>query len=79
MRVSVLEAKTHLSEYMKLLESGQEEQITIERYGKPAAKLVMFKDVPASKRIGVAKGKLKSPKDLDKFNDEIAVLFGGDV
>ena len=77
MRVSVLDAKTHLSEYMKLLESGQEEQITIERYGKPAAKLIVFNDKPTAKRIGIAKGKLKSPEDLDKYNDEVAALFGG--
>ena len=30
-----------------------------------------------SKRIGVAKGKLKSPEDLDQYNDEIAAMFGG--
>ncbi|MBP3901613.1 MAG: hypothetical protein J6D53_09235 [Blautia sp.] len=34
-------------------------------------------DVPISKRIGVAKGKLKSPDDLDKYNDEIVAMFGG--
>ena len=32
-----------------------------------------------SKRIGVAKGKLKSPEDLDQYNDEIAVMFGGSL
>ena len=30
-----------------------------------------------SKRIGVAKGKLKSPEDLDQYNDETAAMFGG--
>ncbi len=79
MRVSVLEAKTHLSEYMKLIESGKEEMITIERYGKPIVKMVTFNDKQTAKRIGVAKGKLISPDDLDAYNDEIAEMFGGAV
>lgn len=29
-----------------------------------------------SKRIGAARGRLKVPEDLDKYNDEIAELFG---
>ncbi len=28
--------------------------------------------------IGIAKGKFKAPDDLDKYNDEIAELFGGE-
>lgn len=31
---------------------------------------------PVSKRMGVAKGKLKSPEDLDQYNDETAAMFG---
>ena len=39
--------------------------------------MVVYNDVPVSKRIGVAKGKLKSPVNLDEHNDEVAALFGG--
>ena len=77
MQVNILEAKTNLSKLVKLVETGQEEMITIARYGKPVVKIVTFNEVPVSKRIGVAKGKLKSPDDLDKYNDEITELFGG--
>ncbi|MBO4926713.1 MAG: type II toxin-antitoxin system Phd/YefM family antitoxin [Clostridiales bacterium] len=77
MQVNILEAKTNLSNLVRLIETGKEESIIIARYGKPVAKMVLYNDVPAGKRIGVAKGKLKSPKDLDKHNDEIAALFGG--
>lgn len=77
MQVSVLEAKTNLSSLVKLIESGKEDQIVISRYGKPVAKLVICNDKPVSKRIGVAKGELIAPDDLDKYNDEIAELFGG--
>ncbi len=38
--------------------------------------MTAYNDTPVSKRIGVAKGKLKSPDDLDRDNEEIAKLFG---
>ncbi len=77
MQVNILEAKTNLSNLVRLIETGKEETIIIARYGKPVVKMVLYKDVPAEKRIGVAKGKLKSPDDLDKYNGEIAAMFGG--
>ena len=77
MQVNILEAKTNLSNLVRLIETGKEERIIIARYGKPVVKMVLYHDVPVSKRIGVAKGKLKSPDDLDQYNDEIAGMFGG--
>ena len=77
MQVNILEAKTHLSNLVRMIETGKEEVIVIARYGKPVVKMVTYNDTPVSKRIGVAKGKLKSPKDLDQYNDEIAAMFGG--
>ena len=77
MQVNILEAKTNLSSLVRMLETGKEETVVIARYGKPVVKMVTYKEVPVSRRIGVAKGKLKSPEDLDKYNDEIAALFGG--
>ena len=76
MQVNILEAKTNLSNLVKLVETGKEEDIIIARYGKPVVKMVLYNDAPVSKRIGAAKGRLKSPKNLDKFNDEIAEMFG---
>ena len=77
MQVNILEAKTNLSNLVRLIETGKEERIIIARYGKPVVKMVVYNDAPVSKRIGVANGKLKSPVDLDRHNDEIAELFGG--
>ena len=77
MQVNILEAKTNLSKLVRLVETGKEDMIAIARYGKPVVKIVIYNEVPVSKRIGVAKGRLKSPDDLDKYNDEIAELFGG--
>ena len=76
MQVNILEAKTNLSQLVKLIETGQEDSIIIARYGKPVAKLGLYKDVAAGKRIGIAKGKLKAPMDLDQYNDEIAAMLG---
>ena len=76
MQVNILEAKTNLSHLIRLIETGKETNIVIARYGKPAAKIVPLVAEPVAQRIGVAKGKLKSPVDLDEHNDEIASLFG---
>ena len=77
MQVNILEAKTNLSNLIRLVETGKEDMIIIARYGKPVVKMVVCNDIPVSKRIGVAKGKLKTPLDLDADNDEIATMFGG--
>lgn len=77
MQVNILEAKTNLSHLVKMLENGKEESVIISRYGMPIVKMVKYTDVPVSRRIGVAKGKLVSPADLDQHNGEIAGLFGG--
>lgn len=77
MQVNILEAKTNLSRLIRLIETGKEEQIIIARYGKPVVKMTVYNDVPVSKRIGVAKGRLQFPADLDRYNDEAAVLLGG--
>ena len=79
MQVNILEAKTNLSNLVRLVETGKEDSVIIARYGRPVAKLVTYSDAPVQKRIGIAKGKLKSPDDLDKYNDEIAEMFGGSL
>lgn len=77
MQVNILEAKTELSKLIRLIETGKEDQIIIARYGRPVVKMTVYHDTPASKRIGIAKGRLKSPDDLDQDTEEIARLFGG--
>jgi len=77
MQVNILEAKTKLSSLVRMVETGQEDMIVIARYGKPVVKITIFNDTPVSKRIGIAKGRLKTPVDLDRDNEEIAAMFGG--
>ena len=74
MQLNILEAQTKLSHLVRLIETGQEKMIVIEKYGKPVVKMTAYQETPVSRRIGVAKGKLKTPEDLDKHNDEICLF-----
>ena len=75
MQVNTSEAKNNLSWLIRLIETGQESMIVITRYGKPVVKMTAYQEKPVSRRIGIAKGKLKTPKDLDKHNEEISFSF----
>ena len=75
-QVNIMEAKTDLSELVRLLETHQEEVILIARDGTPVVEMKLAQRKPASKRIGVAKGKLQMPDDFDKWDSEIAGMFG---
>ncbi|MBQ4177042.1 MAG: type II toxin-antitoxin system Phd/YefM family antitoxin [Lachnospiraceae bacterium] len=77
MQVNILEAKTNLSNLVRMIETGEEETVIIARYGKPVVKMTIYHDTPISKRVGAAKGRLKTPVDLDRDNAEIETLFGG--
>ena len=75
LQVNVLEAKTDFSKLIRLLESKQEDYITVARNGKPVVKMTLINEVPISKRIGVAKGKFKVYGDFEEDNQEIAASF----
>ena len=77
MQVNILEAKTNLSNLVRMIETGEEETVIIARHGKPVVKMTICQEVPVAKRIGVAKGKLTAPENLDQYNGEIAEMFGG--
>ena len=77
--VNMLQAKSSLSRLVEAIEQGQEREIVIARNGRPAAKLVPMDTAPSEKRIGVAKGLFVVPDSIDSHNDEVALLFTGDV
>lgn len=77
MQVNIFEAKTDLSKLIHLLETSQEDSITIARYGKPVAKLVPYEKNKYV--IGVAENLYEGSLSLEEFdsmNGEIAKLFG---
>lgn len=76
-KVNVLEAKTKFSKLLALLESGDEEEVIVCRHDKPVAKMTLVPKVDVSKRIGIAKGKLIYPDDINEMDDEIAAMFYG--
>jgi antitoxin (DNA-binding transcriptional repressor) of toxin-antitoxin stability system len=73
----MLQAKSSLSRLVEAIEQGREREIIIARNGRPAAKLVPLDAAPKTKRIGIAKGRLKVPDDIDKHSAEVARLFLG--
>jgi prevent-host-death family protein len=74
---NMLEAKSNLSRLVESVETGAELEVIIARNGRPAARLVAIRSVPAGKRIGVAKGKFTVPDDIDAEDSAIANLFEG--
>jgi prevent-host-death family protein len=75
--VNMLEAKSTLSQLVAAVESGAEPEIVIARHGKPAARLVPITAATArGPRIGVARGLIDVPDDIDAHNDEVARVFG---
>lgn len=75
--INMLEAKSSLSRLVEAVESGAEQEIVIARNGRPAARLVPLSTRPSAARIGVAKGLIEVPDDIDARNPEVAALFGG--
>ena len=78
MVVPMQKVQSDLLGFIRMVETGQEKEIVIVRQGKPIARVTAFPERGeiSSKRVGVARGRLKVPEDLDKYNDEIAELFG---
>ena len=77
-RMNVLEAKTNFSKLLSLLENREEDEIIICRNNKEVARITLIPRVDVSKRIGIAKGLLVYPDDINEMDDEIAEMFEGD-
>lgn len=74
-QMNILEAKTHFSKLIRLLESKQEECIMVARNGRPVVKMTLISDAPVSRRIGAAKGKFSIDGDFDEDNLAIADML----
>ena len=77
-RMNVLEAKTNFSKLLSLLENREEDEIIICRNNQEVARITLIPQVDVSKRIGIAKGLLVYPDDINEMDDEIAEMFEGD-
>ena len=72
-QVNIFDAKTNLSQLIKLLETKQEDEIIIARNGKPVAKLILYVSNKNTKRTGLFNGQMKSmtQEEFDSVNKEI--------
>jgi prevent-host-death family protein len=74
MTVNVLEAKTRLSELLRLAENGEE--IIIARAGTPAAVLTAYTRIHGKRELGFFKGLMSVADDFnDPLPDEILDSF----
>lgn len=75
--LSLFNAKTHFSQLIEKIASGEEEEIIISRHGQAIARLLPVRPVDASKRIGIAAGLFAIPDDIDKDNQRIQDMMAG--
>jgi prevent-host-death family protein len=74
-RVGVHEAKTRLSQLLRLVDGGQE--VEISRGGEPVAKIVPIRS-PEKRRLGTDQGVFVVPDDFDApLPDEVLADFSG--
>ena len=75
----MLETKTDLSKLVSMLESKQKDVTYLARTGTAVVQMTLIPEKPASKRIGVAEGKIKVPDEFDVWDKEIEEMFGEDA
>lgn len=75
--VNMLEAKSTLSRLVQAVEEGHQAEVVIARNGRPVARLVPIDKAPASRRLGVARGRFVVPDPIDAHDAEVAALFLG--
>jgi prevent-host-death family protein len=74
-RVGVHEAKTRLSQLLRLVDGGQE--VEISRGGEPVAKIVPIRSA-GKRRLGIDEGVFVVPDDFDApLPDDVLEGFGG--
>ena len=75
--INMLDAKSSLSRLVHDLETGVAQEFIIARNGRPAARLVPLQagNADRGRRIGVAKGRVTVPDDIDRRAKKVADLF----
>ena len=73
--VNITSAKAHLSSLLKQLEESNEE-IIIERAGKPIAKILKYTTIKNFNRLGILRNKISIANDFDQWPDDIAIELG---
>lgn len=74
--MDIAEVSASLPRLVARLERGELDEVVITRDARPVARLVPA--ASTAKRLGIARGKLTLPDNLDAPDDEIARLFNGE-
>jgi prevent-host-death family protein len=74
--VNVHAAKTHLSQLLDRVESGEE--IVIGRSGKPVARLILYREPTGPRQLGACAGLIWIADDFDDLPDELAAALRGE-
>ena len=75
-QANMLEAKTDLSKFVRMLESGEQDVVYIARNNVPVVQMTVIDFPSPVQRIGVAKGRFSVPDDFDDWDAEVSELFG---
>lgn len=75
--VNVHEAKTHLSRLLQRVEAGEE--IVIGRGGRPAARLVPYREPRGRRQGGQWQGRVTMAADFDELPVSIVAAFQGEI
>ena len=73
--VNITSTKAHLSALLKKVEEENEE-IIIERAGKPIAKILKYRPTKHFNRLGMFKNKITVSNNFDEWPEDIAVKLG---
>lgn len=76
-QVNMHTAKTQLSRYVAMVESGQEDKVVLMRGNKPAAQISPYSEQAHPFTMGLLAGQYEFG-DIDACNGEIADLFEGE-
>ena len=75
--VNIHEAKTHLSQLLAAVATGEE--IVIARAGKPLAKLVPYQEAMEPRTPGYWRSRVRIAPDFDDLPEALAAAFRGEA
>jgi prevent-host-death family protein len=75
--INVYEAKTHLSQLLAAVATGEE--IVIARAGTPLAKLVPYQEVEEPRTPGYWRGRVRIAPGFDDLPEALATAFRGEA
>jgi antitoxin (DNA-binding transcriptional repressor) of toxin-antitoxin stability system len=73
--IDIQDTEIHFHSLIEAIEAGADDEIVIERNGRPIARLISTRPVLSERRLGVARGMFVVPGLIDEDGAMIAELF----